>query len=107
MNTISNINTHPFVTGSHVSALVTVRLPEVSVHNILTSKVARREGKYYEIMGCASLDIIKSGGYKISALNIEREIHALPHISEAMVVGVANGSLANELLRSSPCKMKS
>lgn len=39
-------------------------------------------------MGRASLDIIKSGGYKISALDIEREILALPYISEAMVVGV-------------------
>lgn len=52
--------------------------------------VARREGKYYFIMGRASLDIIKSGGYKISALDIEREILALPYVSEAMVVGVAD-----------------
>lgn len=41
-------------------------------------------------MGRASLDIIKSGGYKISALDIEREILALPYISEVMVVGVAD-----------------
>lgn len=41
-------------------------------------------------MGRASLDIIKSGGYKISALDIEREILALPYISEVMVVGVVD-----------------
>lgn len=52
--------------------------------------VARREGKYYFIMGRASIDIIKSGGYKISALDIEREILGLPYISEVMVVGVAD-----------------
>jgi malonyl-CoA/methylmalonyl-CoA synthetase len=50
--------------------------------------IARRQGKYYFIVGRASVDIIKSGGYKISALDIEREILALPYVSEVMVVGV-------------------
>lgn len=50
--------------------------------------MARREGRYYYITGRASVDIIKSGGYKISALDIERELLSLPYISEAMVVGV-------------------
>jgi malonyl-CoA/methylmalonyl-CoA synthetase len=58
--------------------------------HILTGVVARREGKYYWILGRASLDIIKSGGYKISALDVEREINALPYIAEVMVVGVAD-----------------
>ncbi|KAF2102119.1 putative AMP-binding enzyme [Rhizodiscina lignyota] len=53
-----------------------------------TGDIARKEGKYYFIMGRASLDIIKSGGYKISALDIEREILGLPYVSEVMVVGV-------------------
>jgi len=35
-----------------------------------------------------SLDIIKSGGYKISALDVERECLGLPYIAEVMVVGV-------------------
>lgn len=41
-------------------------------------------------MGRASLDILKSGGYKISALDIERDILSLPYVSEVMVVGVAD-----------------
>lgn len=53
-----------------------------------TGDIARREGKYFYIIGRASLDIIKSGGYKISALDIERELLGLPYIAEAMVVGV-------------------
>lgn len=53
-----------------------------------TGDIARKEGRYYYIVGRASLDIIKSGGYKISALDIERELLALPYIAEAMVVGV-------------------
>ena len=55
-----------------------------------TGDIARREGSYYWIIGRASLDIIKSGGYKISALDIERELLSLPYVAEAMVVGVAD-----------------
>ena len=39
-------------------------------------------------MGRTSVDIIKSGGYKISALDIERHLLAHPHIAECAVVGV-------------------
>jgi malonyl-CoA/methylmalonyl-CoA synthetase len=53
-----------------------------------TGDIARREGSYYYIVGRASLDIIKSGSYKISALDIERELLGLPYVAEAMVVGV-------------------
>ena len=53
-----------------------------------TGDIARKEGPYYFITGRASVDIIKSGGYKISALDIERELLSLPYIGEAMVVGV-------------------
>ncbi|KAL4888900.1 hypothetical protein BDV59DRAFT_196125 [Aspergillus ambiguus] len=53
-----------------------------------TGDIARKEGNYYFILGRASLDIIKSGGYKISALDIEREILGLTYVSEVIVVGV-------------------
>lgn len=53
-----------------------------------TGDIARREGKYYFILGRASVDILKSGGYKISALDVEREILGLEYIAEVMVVGV-------------------
>ncbi|OCT44473.1 hypothetical protein CLCR_05634 [Cladophialophora carrionii] len=50
--------------------------------------IARKRGDYYFIMGRASVDILKSGGYKISALDVEREILGLDYVSEVMVVGV-------------------
>ncbi|RMZ84643.1 hypothetical protein DV737_g1219, partial [Chaetothyriales sp. CBS 132003] len=53
-----------------------------------TGDIARREGRYYFITGRDNVDILKSGGYKISALDIERELMSLPYIGEAMVVGV-------------------
>ena len=39
---------------------------------------------------CASLDTIQSGGYNISALDIERQLLGDPYLSEAMVVGVTD-----------------
>jgi malonyl-CoA/methylmalonyl-CoA synthetase len=36
------------------------------------------------------MDILKSGGYKISALDVEREMLGLPYVAEVMVVGVAD-----------------
>lgn len=55
-----------------------------------TGDIATRHGRHYFIIGRASLDIIKCGGYKISALDVERELLGLPYVSEAMVVGVAD-----------------
>jgi len=53
-----------------------------------TGDIARREGNFYFIVGRASVDIIKSGGYKISALDVERACLTLPYVNEAMVLGV-------------------
>ncbi len=53
-----------------------------------TGDVATVLNGYYKILGRASVDIIKSGGYKISALDIERELLEHPDISECAVVGV-------------------
>lgn len=55
-----------------------------------TGDIARKEGPYYFILGRASTDILKSGGYKISALDVEREILGLEYVSEVAVVGVAD-----------------
>lgn len=41
-----------------------------------------------KILGRASMDIIKSGGEKLSALEIEREILGIPHVEETAVVGI-------------------
>ncbi|KAL8954308.1 MAG: hypothetical protein Q9183_007207, partial [Haloplaca sp. 2 TL-2023] len=46
------------------------------------------KGPMYFIRGRASIDIIKSGGEKISALEIERELLSLPQISDVAVIGL-------------------
>jgi len=55
-----------------------------------TGDVAVVEDGYYRIMGRNSVDIIKSGGYKISALEIEEELRKHPSISDCAVVGIAS-----------------
>ncbi|CAF2786536.1 unnamed protein product [Rotaria sp. Silwood2] len=42
----------------------------------------------FRILGRSSVDIIKSGGYKISALDIEAVILRHPFVSECVVIGV-------------------
>ncbi len=53
-----------------------------------TGDIAVIEDGYYRIMGRSSVDIIKSGGYKLSALEIENKLLAHPQIAEVAVVGI-------------------
>ncbi len=53
-----------------------------------TGDMAVLEDGYYRIMGRLSVDIIKSGGYKLSALEIEDTLRTHPAIRECAVVGV-------------------
>jgi malonyl-CoA/methylmalonyl-CoA synthetase len=53
-----------------------------------TGDVAVLEDGYYRIMGRSSVDIIKSGGYKLSALEIEGVLLTHEAIAEVAVIGV-------------------
>lgn len=55
-----------------------------------TGDIAQLDSEYYKILGRDSIDIIKSGGYKISALEIEEVIRTHPHIKDCAVVGIPN-----------------
>ena len=55
-----------------------------------TGDVAVVESSYFRIMGRLSVDIIKSGGYKLSALEIESTLLEHPNIRECAVVGVGD-----------------
>ncbi|KAI1157866.1 hypothetical protein F5B18DRAFT_643370 [Nemania serpens] len=48
-------------------------------------------GPMYFILGRQSADIIKSGGEKVSALEVERELLSLPEVLEAAVLAVPSG----------------
>lgn len=55
-----------------------------------TGDVAVVENGYYRILGRSSIDIIKSGGYKISALEIEELLRTHPRVADCAVVGLAD-----------------
>ena len=55
-----------------------------------TGDVALLEGGRYRILGRQSVDIIKTGGYKVSALEIEETLREHPDVAECAVVGVAD-----------------
>jgi len=46
------------------------------------------EQGYYRILGRASVDIIKTGGYKVSALEIEDLLRESPELADCAVVGI-------------------
>jgi len=55
-----------------------------------TGDVATRGNGVYRILGRASVDIIKTGGYKVSALEIEDVLRQHPAVADCAVVGVAD-----------------
>jgi malonyl-CoA/methylmalonyl-CoA synthetase len=55
-----------------------------------TGDVAVMEDGAYRLLGRTSVDIIKTGGYKVSALEIEEVLRTHPAIAECAVVGVTD-----------------
>jgi len=51
-------------------------------------RVTRDEDGYFKILGRNSVDILKSGGYKLSAIEIEEVFREHPAVAEVAVVGV-------------------
>ena len=55
-----------------------------------TGDIAEKVDGYYRILGRSSVDIIKSGGYKLSALEIESAMLDHESVAECAVVGLAD-----------------
>jgi len=55
-----------------------------------TGDVAINDNGSYKLLGRSSIDIIKSGGYKLSALEIEEVLRHYPTIKDCGVVGIPN-----------------
>ena len=66
-------------------------VPSVQTSSDTASSQEWATGPMYFIRGRISADIIKSGGEKVSALEVERELLCLPEIEEAAVVAVPSG----------------
>ena len=68
-----------------------------------TGDVAIREDDVYRILGRSSVDIIKSGGEKISALEIEEVLLGHEGVSEAAVVGLPDIEWGQRLVAAVVC----
>ena len=55
-----------------------------------TGDVAVVEDGYYRLLGRTSIDIIKTGGYKVSALEVEEVLRTHPAVAECAVVGTVD-----------------
>ena len=53
-----------------------------------TGDTAVVENGYFRLLGRSSVDILKTGGYKVSALEIEETLREHPAIAECAVVGI-------------------
>jgi malonyl-CoA/methylmalonyl-CoA synthetase len=53
-----------------------------------TGDLGRVEDGYFRILGRVSVDIIKTGGFKVSALEIEEELRQHPSVAECAVIGI-------------------
>jgi len=63
-----------------------------------TGDVGVVEDGYYRIMGRSSVDIIKSGGYKLSALEIEGVLLTHESVSEVAVIGVEDDTWGESVM---------
>jgi malonyl-CoA/methylmalonyl-CoA synthetase len=55
-----------------------------------TGDTAIIEGGVYRILGRTNIDIIKTGGHKVSALEIEEVLREHPSVADCAVVGIAD-----------------
>lgn len=56
----------------------------------MTGDVAVVEDGAYRLLGRRSVDLIKTGGYKVSALEVEEALREHPAIAECAVVGISD-----------------
>lgn len=63
-----------------------------------TGDLARRDKDgYYQLLGRLSLDLIKSGGYRIGAREVEEVLERHPAVREAAVVGMPDQDLGERV----------
>lgn len=67
-------------------------VPAAGLNAAAAASQAWTGGPLYFIHGRKSADIIKTGGEKVSALEVERELLSLPQVAEAAVVAVPSGA---------------
>ena len=80
-------NWHPDLWGRRNGGPTAATAATTTAATTTTTTLSRRPA---DILGRLSADIIKSGGFKLSALDIERVLLEHPDIAECAVLGVAD-----------------
>jgi malonyl-CoA/methylmalonyl-CoA synthetase len=62
-----------------------------------TGDIAVLEGGAYRILGRRSVDMLKTGGYKVSALEIEDVLRGHPAVADCAVVGLPDADLGERI----------
>lgn len=62
-----------------------------------TGDTAVVEKDRYRILGRSSVDILKTGGFKVSALEIEEELRTHPAVAECAVVGIPDAEWGDKV----------
>lgn len=65
---------------------------------ITGDSVAIDAGGFHRVVGRSSIDIIKTGGYKVGAGEVEAALLTHPSVSEAAVIGVPDGDLGERVV---------
>ncbi len=60
--------------------------------------VRREDGGAFKVLGRTSVDILKSGGYKLSALEIEEVLREHPAIAEVAVIGLPDATWGDRVV---------
>lgn len=69
-----------------------------------TGDMAEIDSGYYRILGRTSVDIIKTGGYKVSALEIEEALRDHPSVQECAVVGAPDEEWGERVCAAVVCR---
>ncbi|PVX59620.1 acyl-CoA synthetase [Rhodococcus globerulus] len=63
-----------------------------------TGDIAIADGDFHRIVGRESIDMIKSGGYRIGAGEVEQALLSHPGVRESAVIGVADDDLGQRIV---------
>jgi malonyl-CoA/methylmalonyl-CoA synthetase len=93
---------NPTATRKEFTADGWFKTGDIAIRRIVPGSGQRKSGPWsrgpaYFIQGRESADIIKTGGEKVSALEVERELLSLPEVSECAVVALPSESWGRKL----------
>ena len=73
--------------------------------NNVTGDTIQYNNGIYKVLGRSSVDIINSGGYLISAVEVETAVLGHPNVMDCTVVGVSDPTWGQRVRNYTGCKL--